>query len=65
MLGKHTDYAGGRSLVATIERGICLVAVADAGQPMSVCDAGVAQSAEFLSAAAARNHDGVTGPITR
>jgi len=26
VLGKHTDYAGGRSIVAAIERGICLVA---------------------------------------
>jgi galactokinase len=26
VLGKHTDYAGGRSLVAAIERGLCLVA---------------------------------------
>ncbi len=26
-LGKHTDYAGGRSLLCTIERGFCVVAV--------------------------------------
>ena len=26
VLGKHTDYCGGRSLVAAIERGICLAA---------------------------------------
>ena len=26
VLGKHTDYCGGRSLVATVERGICMVA---------------------------------------
>ncbi len=26
-LGKHTDYAGGRSLLSAIERGICLTAV--------------------------------------
>jgi galactokinase len=25
VLGKHTDYAGGRSLVCAVERGICLV----------------------------------------
>lgn len=25
-LGKHTDYAGGRSLLCTVERGICLAA---------------------------------------
>lgn len=27
VLGKHTDYAGGRSIVAAAERGFCLVAV--------------------------------------
>ena len=27
VLGKHTDYAGGRSIIAAAERGICLVAV--------------------------------------
>ncbi|HLW97594.1 MAG TPA: galactokinase family protein [Candidatus Acidoferrales bacterium] len=26
LLGKHTDYAGGRSIVCAIERGICVVA---------------------------------------
>src|SRR5262249_10953837 len=25
-LGKHTDYAGGRSLLCTVERGVCIVA---------------------------------------
>ena len=28
VLGKHTDYAGGRSLIAAAEQGICLVAAA-------------------------------------
>ena len=26
VLGKHTDYGGGRSLLCAVERGICLVA---------------------------------------
>jgi len=26
LLGKHTDYAGGRSIVCAVERGICMVA---------------------------------------
>ena len=26
VLGKHTDYAGGRSLLCAVERGVCLVA---------------------------------------
>lgn len=32
VLGKHTDYAGGRSLVGAVERGFCFVAEA-AGDP--------------------------------
>ncbi len=28
VMGKHTDYCGGRSLVCTVERGMCFVAVA-------------------------------------
>jgi len=32
VLGKHTDYAGGRSLLAAAERGVCLVAV-PCGEP--------------------------------
>ena len=39
MLGKHTDYAGGRSLLAAIERGICLVAAPRADLMMRVIDA--------------------------
>src|SRR5215469_17828538 len=27
VLGKHTDYAGGRSLLCTAERGFCVVAI--------------------------------------
>ena len=27
VLGKHTDYAGGRSIVCAVDRGICIVAV--------------------------------------
>ncbi|HEX6535246.1 MAG TPA: galactokinase family protein [Gemmatimonadaceae bacterium] len=27
VLGKHTDYAGGRSLLCAVERGVCVVAV--------------------------------------
>ncbi|MHC4563107.1 MAG: galactokinase family protein [Planctomycetota bacterium] len=27
VLGKHTDYAGGRSLLAAVERGFCVVAI--------------------------------------
>ena len=27
VLGKHTDYAGGRSIVSAVERGFCMIAV--------------------------------------
>lgn len=38
-LGKHTDYAGGRSLLCAIERGFCVVAVARSDGRIRVCDA--------------------------
>jgi galactokinase len=31
VLGKHTDYCGGRSLLCTVERGMCFVAVGNSG----------------------------------
>jgi galactokinase len=39
VLGKHTDYAGGRSLLCTVERGICLVAVPRDDQRVRIVDA--------------------------
>ncbi|HTJ22826.1 MAG TPA: galactokinase family protein [Gemmatimonadaceae bacterium] len=38
-LGKHTDYAGGRSLLCAIERGFCVAAVARPDGRIRVCDA--------------------------
>ena len=32
VFGKHTDYCGGRSLICTVERGMCFVAVARPGE---------------------------------
>lgn len=47
LLGKHTDYAGGRSLICAIERGICLVtARRDDGQ-IRIADIGRASTANF------------------
>lgn len=40
VLGKHTDYAGGRSLVCAIERGICVVAAPRDDARVHVTDAG-------------------------
>jgi galactokinase len=37
-LGKHTDYAGGRSLLCAIERGFCLVASARVDRQFNVVD---------------------------
>lgn len=40
LLGKHTDYAGGRSLVAALDRGICLVWAPRSGDLVDVLDVG-------------------------
>jgi galactokinase len=47
VLGKHTDYAGGRSILAAIERGICLVARARADRTVRVLDALSDEAASF------------------
>lgn len=39
VLGKHTDYAGGRSILAAVDRGFCLVAVPRADRLIRVVDA--------------------------
>jgi len=39
LLGKHTDYAGGSSLVAAAERGFCLLAAAANGPQVRITDA--------------------------
>lgn len=38
VIGKHTDYAGGRSLVCAVERGICAVAAGRADDLLTVTD---------------------------
>ena len=38
-LGKHTDYAGGRSLLCAIERGFCVLAAPRTDAMLRVCDA--------------------------
>jgi galactokinase len=37
-LGKHTDYAGGRSLLCAVERGICIAAVARTDRQLRITD---------------------------
>lgn len=47
VLGKHTDYAGGRSLLAAVERGICMVARGRADRTVRVLDALSGEAASF------------------
>ena len=47
VLGKHTDYAGGRSLLCTVERGFAVVAAARHDRVIRVIDADKALAVEF------------------
>ncbi len=47
VLGKHTDYAGGRSMVAAAERGFCLAVAPRSDRRVCVIDAIGAESVEF------------------
>jgi galactokinase len=46
-LGKHTDYAGGRSLICALERGFCVVAAGRDDASVRITDAGRADHVEF------------------
>jgi galactokinase len=45
VFGKHTDYAGGRSLLCTVERGFCLVARPRPDAHIRIVDAGSGEAA--------------------
>lgn len=47
VLGKHTDYAGGRSMVAVAERGVCLAVRPRDDDQVTVTDAARGQSVAF------------------
>ena len=47
ILGKHTDYAGGRSLLCAIDRGICAAVRPLDGARVRICDARHPLSVEF------------------
>lgn len=47
VFGKHSDYAGGATVVAAAERGFCLVAAPRSGPRVSVLDAASGEQAEF------------------
>lgn len=51
VLGKHTDYAGGRSLLCAAERGLCVVAKPRSDSLIRITDAISGQSANFEFAA--------------
>ena len=46
-LGKHTDYAGGRSLICALERGFCVAAAARDDDRMLITDRGRLEHVEF------------------
>ena len=50
VLGKHTDYAGGRSLLAAVERGFAFVCVPRADATVRVTTLDQGESAEFAVA---------------
>jgi galactokinase len=47
VLGKHTDYAGGRSLLAAVERGFCIVAAAREDDTVRIVDAASGDQSSF------------------
>jgi len=51
VLGKHTDYCGGESLIAAAERGLCFVAVARADHTVRALAVDLAEKCEFPLAA--------------
>ncbi|HEY9448918.1 MAG TPA: galactokinase family protein [Gemmatimonadaceae bacterium] len=47
VLGKHTDYAGGRSLLCAVKRGICMLAVPRDDNHFRILDARSMELAEY------------------
>jgi galactokinase len=47
ILGKHTDYAGGRSLVCAFERGFCVAASVRLDDVVRITDVGRSDRIEF------------------
>jgi galactokinase len=65
-LGKHTDYAGGRSLICTVERGLAVVASARDDRLVRLTDAVSGEHVEVELSATLPQADGswATYPIT-
>ena len=51
VLGKHTDYAGGRTMVAAVERGFCLAALPRDDRQIVVIDAASGETIVFRAEA--------------
>jgi len=47
VLGKHTDYAGGRSIVAAVEKGFCIVAAQREDNIVHILDGAASSKIEF------------------
>ena len=47
ILGKHTDYAGGKSLLATVERGFCIAAASRNDDLIRIADAATGDRVAF------------------
>ena len=48
VLGKHTDYAGGRSIVAAAENGFCIAAAKRQDNTVRILDVATGEKVEFL-----------------
>jgi len=51
VLGKHTDYCGGRSLICAVEAGFCFVAVGTGDSTITLFDVAKGNSASFAASA--------------
>ena len=58
VLGKHTDYCGGRSVLAAAERGFAMVAAARDGHNIRVIDVAQHALAEFPASETAESKPG-------
>jgi len=47
VLGKHTDYAGGRSILAAVEKGFCFAATAREDEVLDITDVGNGERISF------------------
>ena len=59
VFGKHTDYAGGRSLLCAVERGFCVCARAGPDRTVRIADAVLDVEARFPFSEEACGEDGI------